>query len=368
VVGSVTDEMKPVSTEKEAAAVVQPTGEEAESWTAAGAELHRLSQQGRAMTLLRDVTLLPVLVLLVVVSSLINPYFFGANNFWGIGQYASAIGLITAGEALVLMIGSMDLSLGGTYGFAPMLAAWLVVPASAFGAGIGLPAWVGLIVLVLAGAAVGLVNGLLIVKAHLSAFIVTLGMLIGLAGVQDGIVNGETISALPTSFSYVGGSFWGQVPVSLVATAVVFVAIGLFLRYRRAGRAIFAVGGNAVAARAAGINVDRVKIGVYMAAGVLAAMGGYLEMGRDAAITASQGYDESVIFIAFASAVIGGVSLLGGKGNMIGVATGVLVLAVVQNILDLQNVNVFWEQAVYGLVILIALVVARVIGDKETQT
>jgi simple sugar transport system permease protein len=142
----------------------------------------------------------------------------------------------------------------------------------------------------------------------------------------------------------------------------------LFLRYRRAGRAIYAVGGNAEAARAAGINVDRVKIGVYMAAGVLAAMGGFVEMGRDGAITASQGYNEGVIFIAFASAVIGGVSLLGGKGNMIGVATGVLVLAVVQNILDLKNVNVFWEEAVYGLVILIALVVARVIGDRETQT
>jgi simple sugar transport system permease protein len=212
------------------------------------------------------------------------------------------------------------------------------------------------------------VNGLLIVKAHLSAFIVTLGMLIGLAGVQDGLVEGQTISALPTCFSYIGGNFWGPVPVSLVAAAVVFVAIGLFLRYRRAGRAIYAVGGNTEAARAAGINVDRVKIGVYMAAGVLAAMGGYVEMGRDGAITASQGYGESIIFIAFASAVIGGVSLLGGKGNMVGVATGVLVLAVVENILDLKNVNVFWEEAVYGLVILIALVVARVIGDRESQT
>jgi simple sugar transport system permease protein len=224
------------------------------------------------------------------------------------------------------------------------------------------------IVLLLVGAAVGFVNGLLIVKAHLSAFIVTLGMLIGLAGVQDGIVNGQTISFLPPAFSYIGGNFWGPVPVSLVATAVVFVAVGLFLRYRRAGRAVYAVGGNAEAARAAGINVDRVKIGVYMAAGVLAAMGGYVEMGRDGAITASQGYNEGVIFIAFASAVIGGVSLLGGKGNMVGVATGVLVLAVVQNILDLKNVNVFWEEAVYGLVILIALVIARVIGDRETQT
>jgi simple sugar transport system permease protein len=351
--------MTGVSSEKEAAALVQPTVQEADSLAAA---------QGRALTLLRDVSLLPVLVLLIVFGALVSPVFLQGDNFWGIGQYASSIALITAGEALVLMIGSMDLSLGGTYGFAPMLATWLVAPASAFGVGLKLNAYAGLIVLLLLGAAVGFVNGLLIVKAHLSAFIVTLGMLIGLAGVQDGVVTGQTISALPTCFSYVGGNFWGPVPVSLVATAVVFVAIGLFLRYRRAGRAIYAVGGNAEAARAAGINVDRVKIGVYMAAGVLAAMGGFVEMGRDGAITASQGYGESVIFIAFASAVIGGVSLLGGKGNMVGVATGVLVLAVVQNILDLKNVNVFWEEAVYGLVIIIALVVARVIGDRESQT
>ena len=348
-------------------ALAQPTGQEADGWMAAQAELKRSSEQGRALSLLRDVSLLPVLVLLIVVGAIMSPVFLQADNFWGIGQAASSLALITAGEALVIMIGSMDLSLGGTYGFAPMVAAWLVVPSSAFGAGLKLNPYLGVLMLFLLGALVGFINGLLIVKAHLSAFIVTLGMLIGLAGVQEGVVKGQTISDLPAAFYYVGGNFWGQVPVSLVATVVVFIALGWFLRYRRAGRAIFAVGGNAQAARAAGINIDRVKIGVYMGAGVLGAMGGWLEMGRDAAITASQGYGESIIFIAFASAVIGGVSLLGGKGNMVGVATGVLVLSVVQNILDLKNVNPFWDEAVYGLVILIALVVARAIGDKETQ-
>ena len=150
-----------------------------------------------------------------------------------------------------------------------MLAAWLVAPTSAFGAGLNLNSWAGLIVLLLVGAAVGFVNGLMIVKAHLSAFIVTLGMLIGLAGVQDGIVNGQTISYLPTCFSYIGGNFWGPVPVSLVATAIVFVAVGLFLRYRRAGRAIYAVGGNADAARAAGINVPRVTVEPVLPADVM---------------------------------------------------------------------------------------------------
>ena len=359
--------MTQVGSEKEAAGLAPASEPKAGGPSAASTEIDRLSVQGRALSLLREATLLPVLIVLIAIGAVISPVFFQASNFWGIGQYASSIALITAGEALVLMICSMDLSLGGTYGFAPMLATWLVAPASAYGAGLKLNAYLGVVVLLLLGAAVGLVNGLLIVKAGLNAFIVTLGMLIGLAGVQDGLVKGQTISALPTAFSYIGGNFWGPVPVSLVATAVIFAGLGWFLRYRRAGRAIYAVGGNAEAARAAGINVDRLKIGVFMGAGMLAAAGGFLEMGRDAAITASQGYGESVIFIAFASAVIGGVSLLGGKGNMVGVATGVLVLAVVQNILDLKNVNVFWEQAVYGLVILVALVIARLLGDKELQ-
>src|SRR5271157_1828051 len=261
--------MTQVNSEKETASLAQPTGQGTGSRAAAEAELQRISRQARALSLLREASLLPVLVLLLAIGALISPVFFQASNFWGISQYAASIALITAGEALVLMIGSMDLSLGGTYGLAPMLATWLVAPASAFGSGLNLNPYLGLVVLLLVGAAVGFVNGILIVKAHLSAFIVTLGMLIGLAGVQDGIVNGQTISYLPTCFSYIGGNFWGPVPVSLVATAVIFVVIGLFLRYRRAGRAIYAVGGNAEAARAAGINVDRVKIGVYMAAGVL---------------------------------------------------------------------------------------------------
>ena len=104
-----------------------------------------------------------------------------------------------------------------------------------------------------------------------------------------------------------------------------------------------------------------------MAAGALAALGGLMEMGRVQAITANQGYGEGIIFVVFASAVIGGVSLQGGRGNMVGVATGVALLSVVQNILDLKNVNNYWVEAVYGLVILVALIAARLIGGAKSR-
>ena len=147
---------------------------------------------------------------------------------------------------------------------------------------------------------------------------------------------------------------------------IIFVGAGLFLRYHRTGRAIYAVGGNREAARAAGIKVDRIRIGVYIAGSMLAAIGGLMEAGRVSAVTGQQGYQEGIIFAVFAAAVIGGVCLQGGRGNMVGAASGVILLGLVQNILDLANAPNYWIEAIDGAVILLALVLARVIGGEKT--
>jgi simple sugar transport system permease protein len=315
---------------------------------------------------LREVALLPVLVLLIIVGTIVSPAFLTLSNFAGIGQQSSALGVVVVGESLILMIGGMDLSLEATYGLAPMVAAWLIVPVSAFGAGTDLSPYLGILVLLAVGAVVGLVNGLLIVKGRLNGFIVTLGMTIVLAGLQNGIVKAQTLFNLPTAFGYLGSASYGQLPVSLIVAAAIFVLVGLFLRYHRTGRAIYAVGGNPAAARAAGIKVDRVKIGVYMAGSVLAAIGGLMEAGRVSAVTGQQGYEEGIIFSVFAAAVIGGVSLKGGRGNMIGAASGVILLGIVADILDLANVSNYWIEAIDGAVILFALFLARVVGGEST--
>jgi simple sugar transport system permease protein len=213
---------------------------------------------------------------------------------------------------------------------------------------------------------VGLINGFLIVKGRLNGFIVTLGMTIILAGMQDGIVSGQTLFRLPPAFVWLGSANVGVVPVSVIAVAIVFVVVGLYLRYHRTGRAIYAIGGNPDAARAAGIPVDRIKIGVYVAGSMLAALGGMMEAGRVSAVTGSQGYGEGIIFQVFAAAVIGGVSLKGGRGNMVGAASGVILLGLVANILDLANVSSYWIESIDGLVIIFALVLARIVGGKET--
>ena len=324
------------------------------------------SRQARAFSLLQEAALLPVIILLVVVGTFVNSAFLTVPNFTGIGQQVSALGVIVVGESLILLIGGMDLSLEGTYGLAPMIAAWLIVPKAEYGAGTLFSPYLALLIMLLAGAFIGLVNGLLIVKGRLNGFIVTLGMTIVLAGLQLGIVSGNSVFNPPAAFTYLGAATVGTVPVSLIVTVAIFVITGLFLRYHRTGRAIYAVGGNLAAARAAGIKVDRIRIGVYVAGSVLAAVGGLMEAGRVSAVTGQQGYQEGIIFTVFAAAVIGGVSLRGGRGNMVGAASGVILLGLVQNIMDLSQVSNYWIEAVTGGVILVALVLARVIGGEAT--
>lgn len=323
--------------------------------------------RGRAAVgFVRGAALLPVLVVLVVVGTLVSPAFLTTSNLTGVGQQISALGVVVVGESLILLIGGMDLSLESTFGLAPMVAAWLILPVADFGLGTRLSPFIGILVLLAVGAAIGFLNGLMIVKARLNGFIVTLAMTIILAGIQNGIVKGQTLFNLPPAFGYLGSAYVGGLPVSLIVTAAIFVLVGLFLRYHRVGREIYAVGGNREAARAAGIRVNRIRIGVYVAGGVLAAVGGLMEAGRVSAVTGAQGYGEGIIFNVFAAAVIGGVSLRGGRGNMLGAACGVVLLGLVQNILDLGNVSNYWIIAINGSVILFALLMARVIGGEVT--
>jgi simple sugar transport system permease protein len=347
----------------QATAAVRPDGGP-DSGTGPPGGGSRLS--GMNVSVLREVALLPVLVLLIIVGTLVSPAFFTVSNFAGIGQQSSALGVVVVGESLILLIGGMDLSLESTFGLAPMVAAWLLVPVAAYGSGAELNPYLGILVLLAVGAVVGLVNGLLIVKGRLNGFIVTLGMTIVLAGMQNGIVKAQSLFNLPSEFGYLGAASVGQLPVSLIVTVIIFILTGLFLRYHRVGRAIYAVGGNQAAARAAGIKVERVKIGVYVVGSVLAAIGGLMEAGRVSAVTGQQGYGEGIIFTVFAAAVIGGVSLKGGRGNMVGAASGVILLGIVSDILDLAQVSNYWIEAIDGAVILFALFLARVVGGEST--
>jgi simple sugar transport system permease protein len=248
-----------------------------------------------------------------------------------------------------------------------MFAAWLIVSDTTFGgSGIGLDVWLGIAALFATGAMVGLANGFLVVHLRLNAFIVTLAMLILLRGVTLGITNGKTLFDLPAEFLYLGSGKWVGAPVSIWIAGAPYLLIGLFLRYHRIGRAVYAIGGNAEAARAAGIRVERITWALYVAGGLLAALAGLMLTGRIASVVASQG--QNLIFYVFAASVIGGISLNGGRGRLLGALTGVLLLGILQNVLTLSQIAAFWIDAAYGAIILIALILARVTGGGARET
>ena len=311
----------------------------------------------------RELTLIPVIVVLMIAGALVSPVFFTPSNLINVAEGGAALGMVVVAESLILLTGKFDISLQGTFGLAPLLGAWLIAPKASEGLGTQWSPWLGLVVVLAVGLAVGTFNGFLVIKANFNAFIFTLAMSILLAGLQLGWLGGQTIYNLPAAFIYIGAESWFGIPVSIWITVATFAAAALFLRYHRIGRAMYAIGGNLEAARAAGIQVDRIRIGVFMVASVLAAVAGLMQAGRVTAVTAGQG--SNLIFGVFAAAVIGGISLEGGRGRMVGALTGVILLSMVTNILTLSNVSSTWINAVDGAIILIALGLAKVIGTER---
>jgi simple sugar transport system permease protein len=322
----------------------------------------RRSSRRRGMGfLLTELTLLPAIVLAIVAGSLTSSSFLTTANFSNILQQSSELAVLVIAESIILIAGKFDLSLESVVGLAPMVSAWLIVKDTTMGgSGVGLNPGLAIALLFLVGALVGLMNGFLVVRLQLNAFIVTLAMLILLRGVTLGITDGKTLFELPAAFLYLGTAKWLTIPISVWLAGALYLVFGLFLRYHRVGRALYAIGGNPEAARVAGIQVERITWGAYIVGGVLAALAGLMLTGRIASVVSSQG--QNMIFYVFAAAVIGGISLNGGRGRLLGALTGVLLLGILQNVLTLALVPAFWIDAAYGAIILVALILARVSG------
>jgi simple sugar transport system permease protein len=314
---------------------------------------------------LRDFALIPAIIVIAVVGQIVNPIFLQGDNLINILQTMSEISLLVLAQTIVLVAGKMDLSLESTFGLAPGVAAWLTVAAGS-GAGLGLLPGAWSIPITLAvGVLVGAVNAVLIVRFGLNGFIVTLGMLIVLRGLLTGISGGQTFFNLPASMLYLGSALWLGVPSSIWLCLLLFAAGIVLLGFTKYGRALYAIGGNVDAAKAAGIRTDRVLWTALVGASVLAALGGLLMSGHLASVAAAQG--DGAIFTVFAAAVIGGVGLNGGKGTMFGAFTGILLLYMIQNVLTLAGVPAQWIQALNGAIIIVALVLSRLTGGKVQE-
>ena len=307
---------------------------------------------------LMELALVPIIILLCILGASISDAFLRPSNLINILQQSSELSVLVIAQSVILISGKFDLSLESTVGLAPMVAAWLMLTDTTIGgSGLGIPAWAGILVVFLVGALVGLLNGFLVVRLKLNAFITTLAMLILLRGITVGMTNGQTLYGMPDAFLYLGNTKWVGLPVSIWVAGLPYALFGLFLRYHRIGRNLYAIGGNPQAARVAGIPVDRMVWGVFALGGILAALAGLMLTGRIASVVASQG--QNMIFYVFAACVIGGISLNGGQGRLIGALTGVLMLGILQNVLTLAQIPSFWIDACFGAIILISLIITR---------
>ncbi|WP_037683707.1 ABC transporter permease [Streptomyces griseus] len=314
----------------------------------------------------RELSLIPAILVLGLIGFIVSPAFLTADNLIGVAQQSTELSLLVLATALILICGRMDLSLESTIGVAPVIAVWLVLPTSGgrFN-GLGLfPEWMAIPLCLLVGVAIGALNGFLILKLRLNGFIVTLGALTMLRGLQVALSEGQSIVDLPSSFTYLGKASWFGVPAAIWICAVLFAAGGSALAWLRHGRALYAIGGNAEAARTAGIRVDRIVWAVLILGSLLAAFAGILYSGHYGSISATQG--SGWIFQVFAATVIGGVSLNGGKGSVFGALTGVLTLQLVVNVMTLAGVPALWNQFLNGAIIIVALIISRFAsGEKQ---
>jgi ribose transport system permease protein len=290
-----------------------------------------------------------ILLVLVVFLSLYTDTFLTSTNIFNILRAFSWIALSAFGQCMVIITAGIDLSVGSVMGLSGLASAMLLAE--------GIPVPVAVIGGLVAGLLVGIANGLMITKGKLPPFIATLGTLLMARGLCYGLTGGWPVRELDPSFRYLGqhdipiGTI--GVPLPLIFTLVFATISAVFLNRTVWGYRIYAVGGSETATRLSGINTDSVKIMVYSLCGLLTAIGGVLMTARlgVAAPTAADGYELDVI----AAAVVGGTSLMGGEGTILGVLIGTVVMQVLRNGLVLVGVSAYWLQAVQGLVIVTAI-------------
>lgn len=300
-----------------------------------------------------------IILLVVIFFALTTKDFLTGINFINILLHASVLGVLTIGQAICLMSGNFDLSAEGTLSLVTVLAAWLMLPyremtlAQAGGIGWQLSPFIVIPIMLILGALVGLVNGLLITRLNMNNFIVTLAMQLILRGIAFVISMGAIMPGTPVAFNWLGAGRIGPLPVSVIVTVLLFIITGVFLNFSRFGRELYAVGANKHAARASGFDPKSIVTKAYIIGGLSAGLAGWMLLGR--LQTSVPNLGQGMTLETVAAAVIGGVALSGGSGTIIGAFAGVLLLSVIADGLNLMSVNPFWVDGVRGLIILIAL-------------
>lgn len=300
-------------------------------------------------------TLAGLVVIWAIFAALTDTFLTG-RNIQNILLQSANVGAVAIGLTVVLIVAEIDLSVGALEAMAGAVTA-LLMKFLNFPVALAVAAGLGTVVLL------GAVNGLVTWKVRLPSFVATLAML----GVAQGgafvLTNGRPVNRLPDPFRFIGTGSIGPLNAAVVITGALFILTHIILTRTRMGRHLFAVGGNAAAAELSGINAGRIKLYALMYSGFTAGVGGLILSAR---LNAGDGrFGEGDLLVAVAAVIIGGTSLFGGVGTMVGTAIGVIMIVSIKTGLVLLNVQDFWQRIVIGLLIILAMVVDQFAsGDR----
>jgi erythritol transport system permease protein len=320
---------------------------------AEGFDIGRLLLEGRAFF---------ALIAIIVVFSFLSPYYFTIANFLTMAQHVAIFGILAVGMLLVILNGGIDLSVGSTLGLSGVVAGFLMqgVTLQWFGIILYPPVWVVAVLCCMLGALVGLVNGVLIARFKVPAFVATLGVMYVVRGFALLMTNGLTYNNLGgrpelgnTGFDWLGFNRLAGVPIGVIVLCVIAILISLVLNRSPFGRWLYASGGNERAAELSGVPVKMVQVTVYMLSGICAAIGGLILSSQltSAGPTAGTSYE----LTAIAAVVIGGAALTGGRGNIRGTLLGAFVIGFLSDGLVIIGISSYWQTVFTGAVIVLAV-------------
>lgn len=303
-----------------------------------------------------------LVVIALFIFSILSERFRAPSNLVRIIYRQAPLGMLVIGQAFTMLTGNFDLSSESGYGLTAMVAGLLMASVTFGGLGLELSPWISIPAMIVVGLLIGFINGFLVTKLRMNNLIVTIAMMLILRGLVYVISPGATTSFFPEGFTWLGAGVLVRIPyqngiISIHAATIfvllAFIVAHIITRYTQFGRNMYATGANPLAAQDAGIEVDKIVRQVYLISGFCMALAGLLAAGRANAATPRLG--SGLIFSIQAAAVIGGVSLFGGRGSMLGALGGLFLWAILDSGLSIMQVSPFWIETSRGLLLLFAI-------------
>lgn len=294
-----------------------------------------------------------VLLVMIGIAGVASPYFLDTYNLQSLIRDLAFIGMIGIAQSLLLLIGELDLSVGKIASLCGILAGMMMVQ-------YGVNPWIALGFSLFLGLLFGFLNGMIITKLRLNSMVATIGMQGVYGGINLVLTKGKAITGIPAEIYILGKGNLGPIPFPFVFCLIVLIFVLFMVKKTKTGRYIYAIGNSREAAKILGIKVDKIRVMIYSIVGLISSVAGILYVARLGSSQSAIG--ENWPMNSIAASVIGGVALTGGVGNPAGALIGAAIISIIQNMIVLFGVNVYWQSAVSGIVVVIAISFSSISG------